>query len=161
MGDYKVIMQSGNEYPISKEQRDFILQKSKLVGGNYPYFELKETGAVLFYKHISEFVLDEYVEPEKEQPKSVEPQVATPTEDSDDAEIEARRAEALKDLMEKSSCKHENKVIHFIETKSSKGKVTRRYFPVCEFCGQRFKFVKADDLADDVKDDAVEWVDTE
>jgi len=161
MADYKVIMESGKEYPISKAQRDFILQKSKSVGGNYPYVELKTMDVVLFYKHISEFIVDEYVEPEKEKPKPVEPQVATPTEDSEDAEIEARRAEALKDLMAKSSCKHENKVIHFIETKSSKGKVTRRYFPVCDFCGQRFKFVKADDVADDEKDNAVEWVDTE
>ena len=78
--------------------------------------------------------------------------------------IEQRKARILADMREKSDCPgtghagHEQ-VIHFqdvmIRRKGAKTSLpSRRYFPVCSFCGLRQKYVKAETLDDATKENA-------
>lgn len=100
---------------------------------------------------------EDYVEPEVEAPVEA-PVALTEIEEVAEPEdtIEQDRADAMKELMAKSSCKHENQSMFYQNISTKKGD-SARYFPVCEFCGQRFRFVKADDLTDEQKESAQLW----
>jgi len=94
------------------------------------------------------------------------------TESGDDEPVAEEKAEtpqerndrALAEMVEKSNCagnKHKGKeqTIHYqdvmIRRKGAKDSLpSRRYFPVCTFCGLRQKYVKADTLTDVQKENA-------
>jgi len=75
-----------------------------------------------------------------------------------------RTDRVLAEMKEKSDCagnghKGKEQVIHFqdvmIRRKGAKTSLpSRRYFPVCAFCGLRQKYVKAESLSDEQKDNA-------
>jgi hypothetical protein len=76
---------------------------------------------------------------------------------------QARNDRLLEEMKEKSDCagnKHAGKeqVIHYqdvmIKRKGKGSLPSRRYFPVCSFCGLRQKYVKADTLTDEQKENA-------
>jgi hypothetical protein len=92
---------------------------------------------------------DRPVEPESEKKKE------SPQE---------RTERVLAEMTIKANCpgtghKGHEQVIHFqdvmIRRKGAKTSLpSRRYFPVCSFCGLRQKYVKAETLSDDVKENA-------
>jgi hypothetical protein len=69
-------------------------------------------------------------------------------------DIEEKREEAMQELMAKSSCTHTDTTLFRHDT--AKGS---RYFPVCTFCGKRERYVKADSLTDDQRENAQLWKD--
>ena len=74
--------------------------------------------------------------------------------------IEERKEELLAEMKEKSECKHEDTEIYFQEVKTgtkNDQKMARRYFPVCNFCGLRERYVKAASLSDEEKANAKQW----
>jgi hypothetical protein len=103
----------------------------------------------------------EIVEEEAEEAKSSDEVV----EDSDEEEeeqldIEQRKEKILKEMAEKSSCEHENRSIYYQEIMGGpRGNRTaqKRYFPVCDFCGVRERYIKADSLTDEEKANAKLW----
>ena len=88
----------------------------------------------------------------------------TPVEEEEPETQQQRNDRLLAEMKEKSDCAgngHEGKeqVIHFqdvmIRKKGAKTSLpSRRYFPVCSFCGLRQKYVKADSLTDEQKENA-------
>jgi len=114
-----------------------------------------------------EFVIDT-IEAPKEKPEPVAP-VMTETQELkailQDAEkakaeveskkdIEEKRDDAMAELMAKSACTHENtRIFRHDTTKGS------RYFPVCTFCGKRERYVKADSLSEETRENATLWED--
>ena len=59
------------------------------------------------------------------------------------AEFEEYKEDALKTMIDKSNCKHENQTLHIQHT--AKG---IRYFPVCDFCGKRERYVSEKKILD-------------
>lgn len=69
-------------------------------------------------------------------------------------DIEEKREDAMNEIMAKSNCQHvEVEIFRHDTTKGS------RYFPVCTFCGKRERYVKADSLTDEQKENAELWKD--
>lgn len=161
MADFIMKMYTGEEFPLTFQQARTIQFKMKGAGGNFPFVQM-EDGSVLMLKHIvgffaKDFDTEELVQKPVERDTTV---TAEPTEDSEDEEIVERRKAILDDMMAKSACKHDKQIIYYQMTTSKKGKTTRRYFPVCEFCGQRMRYLKADSLPEDVKEAAKEWTES-
>lgn len=69
-------------------------------------------------------------------------------------DLEERQKEAMDELMAKSNCTHTNQSIRVQQTSNGP-----RYFPACDFCGKRERFVKADSLTDEQKENAILWED--
>lgn len=69
-------------------------------------------------------------------------------------DIEEQREDAMKELMAKSNCAHVETTLFRHDT--AKGS---RYFPVCSFCGKRERYVKADSLTDEERENAQLWKD--
>ncbi|NIW13139.1 MAG: hypothetical protein GWN31_04235 [Candidatus Thorarchaeota archaeon] len=91
--------------------------------------------------------MQEQVEPEPEEPKELSAH-----------EREQQRLEQMKRL---SSCEHPEHKIYYSESLTGRSKKpVRRYFPVCNQCGLKERFVKADSLPDEVKEAADMWTDT-
>lgn len=69
-------------------------------------------------------------------------------------DVEEKRDDAMAELMAKSACTHENtRIFRHDTTKGS------RYFPVCTFCGKRERYVKADSLSEETRENATLWED--
>jgi len=77
----------------------------------------------------------------------------------------------LKEMIEKSNCSNDanhlghEQIIHkqqvTMKRKGSKAHITStRFFPVCSFCGLKQRYVKADSLSEDQKDNAKLWTGT-
>ncbi len=105
-------------------------------------------------KHITIF-LDHIVSMEPDEEMEL---VNLPTEDSVENETEEKpvednpvnkQQETLDRMIELSNCKHENSTIYKRETKTGV-----KYFPVCDVCARPGRFVKADTLTDEQKNDA-------
>ena len=84
-----------------------------------------------YIEHIEEEQEEPVYEAEEEKSDPVE-KVKPKTED-----------EALNEMMAKSNCKHENQTLHIQHT--AKGV---RYFPVCDFCGKRDRYVSEKKVLD-------------
>jgi hypothetical protein len=92
----------------------------------------------------------------EEEPEVVEPvqtEVQMTPEESVELSDEEVKQKQMEDLLAKSSCTHENYTLHVQQTKKGP-----RYFPVCEFCGKRERYVKNSSLTVEEKAEAVEWV---
>jgi len=158
MSDFKMKVRTGESFPLTFEQARQIQFKMRGAGGSFPFVQM-EDGSVIMLKHIVGFFADEFDTDKlvrKPEPKVAEPK-AEVTEDSNDEEIEEKRKAALDEMLAKSSCTHENQTIYYQEVKTSTGKTSRRYFPVCDFCGLRMRLLKATALTDEQKDSAVEY----
>lgn len=162
MADFTVYCLEGRSFPISMAERERLMAAMGTKKGMFRWTD--DAGNQIVLDKIISIEVDEYefsgrrgINVDKPvEKKAVEVEA---TEDSPDHELEEKRKEMLEELMAKSSCKHDNKVLYYQVTKTGKG-VSNRYFPVCEFCGQRFRFVKAEDLTDEEKDAALEWVES-
>lgn len=88
---------------------------------------------------------------EEQQPSTVVVREETANVKTEDAKAESnvdREKRILADIVAKSNCKHEPAKITYMKTEGKKG---IRYFPLCNFCGWRGKFIAADELAEEVK----------
>lgn len=164
MADFKVYCLEGRVFPISKQEHERLISAMSTKKGLFRWVD--HTGNQIVLDKIVSIEVDEFsfgaprgivVEnvPVEQEDLRNEAQ-----EDTPDAEIERKRAEILKDMMEKSSCKHDDQSIHYQVVLTKGGEESRRYFPVCDFCGQRFRYVKADALTEEEKEQAIEWTES-
>jgi hypothetical protein len=66
--------------------------------------------------------------------------------------------EYMKKVADLSSCTHTHHDLYFQETLVGRAKKpAKRYFPVCSTCGLRERYVKADSLSDEEKENAKVW----
>jgi hypothetical protein len=119
---------------------------------NWSSVELVEENA---FAEEEEEVVQVFDEPEESVLSEPEPEEKKKS-------IQERKDEALAEMIELSSCTHENYEMYYSlmsRTDKRTGKTTniKRYFPVCAKCGLREKFVKSADLPDEVKDTAKLW----
>lgn len=118
---------------------------------------------------VDKITLIEDITPEVEE-ESLETieELAETEDDNDEIEeveenpigIEEKKEIILKEMKEKSECKHENRDIYYQEIMSgprNNRKSQKRYFPVCSFCGVRERYVKADSLSEDEIANAKKW----
>lgn len=150
MHDYTVVLEEGIEVGISRvEQRNLLSRMTNQKAT--ARFATNEGHNFVLQKII--IIKDNHTEDDSltaEDTASIVAEETAVAVDPDAKDI------ALKELIAKSSCKHENQQM-FVQTVSTKKGESQRYFPVCEFCGQRFRYVKADDLTDEIKADAKIW----
>ena len=153
MVTYKIICDRPEfDIEVSKQEYDAIMHRFAHSGKLFARY-MRPNGDVLLLDHVV------YLEKVGEDPiVEVEPEVeeekAPSEEESND--LEKRRKEALEEMIRRSNCKHpdEKKVLFKTETKQG-----TRYFTLCENCGgNRSRFIAADKLEDDDKDNAKEWV---
>lgn len=110
-------------------------------------------------------------------PEQVDEEDGSGEEIKEDAEPEPEKPETpdeyrervLAEMKAKSDCSNSpdhlgnEQIIHYqdvsIRRKGAKTSLpSRRYFPVCSFCGLKQRYVKADSLTDEQKDNATLWV---
>ncbi len=74
--------------------------------------------------------------------------------------VEEKKEKILAEMAEKQACTHENRSIHYQEIMSgprNNRQVQKRYFPVCDFCGVRERYVAASKLSEDEIANAIKW----
>lgn len=89
-------------------------------------------------------------EPPPEYPEEVEKKLS----------IEEKKEAILNDMKEMSECVHEEHDIYYQEIMAgprNNRQAQKRYFPVCAKCGVRERYVKADSLSDEQKENAKKW----
>lgn len=70
--------------------------------------------------------------------------------------LQERERAVLDSIQSKADCTHENTMVLYYQEVSKKDHSTwRRYFKQCSFCGFKSKFISADDLTDEEKNNAV------
>ena len=96
----------------------------------------------------------EYIKKEEPEPTVEKITVGDKEEDKPKKSDEEKYQEVMDEMIAKSNCTHQNQDIYKQETSNG-----TRYFPVCSFCGKRERYVKADSLSDEQKENAKEWKD--
>lgn len=147
---WKVWMDNGLFFLISNEEQQRLDTWMNTRGGSVARWRSKD-GFYIFVNHISAITPEEIEEVvEKVAEEVVDTSVDEVKEKIDKAE------ETLKMMMERSSCTHESESLYKQDTKTG-----LKYFPVCDKCFRRGRFVKAEKLTQDQMDAAIEWVDKE
>ena len=121
-------------------------------------------------KDMESVVVPEVVEgTEDREGDGVEDRKDEPVTEEKPETPDEQRARVLAEMKEKSDCSNSKdhmgheQIIHYqdvtITRKGAKSSLpSRRYFPVCSFCGLKQRYVKADSLTDEQKDNAKGWV---
>ena len=137
----------------------------RLANYNIRYFQSRENGDLVFMDSAGMAWLD------REMPEIPAKQVAELSIIEDPKVVKENKKEvedpavvALREITAKSDClknKHEGKnQIIFKQNMKSMNKATGkqsdsiRYFPVCEFCGFKGRFIAASKLSDEIKENA-------
>ena len=161
MSDYKVYCLEGRAFGITREERDRLIAAMNGKRGQARWVD--NAGNQMVLDKIVTIEVDEF---EVQTPRDThvvtiqaEPEHDFTEDDTGSLELEKKRAEFLEEMKAKSSCQHDVQVIHY-QNVSTKSGESKRYFPVCDFCGQRLRYVKADSLTEDQKAEAVLWTES-
>lgn len=160
MAEFKVYCLEGREFGITRDEKERLIATMNKKRGQARWVD--SAGNQIVLDKIVSIEVDEFV---VQTPRDVhvvtnqaEPELATEEEDdTGSVELEKKRAEFLEEMKAKSSCKHENVTMHY-QMFSTKAGESKRYFPVCDFCGQRLRYVKADSLTEDQIGESIPWV---
>jgi len=161
MSDFILVCDSNIRYPMTANERDRYQKKRGMGGRLFPFFTF-DNGDEVFMNKVIGIEVGEYNKPKvlldvespviqiKDIPKldkapTTEQEVARKKKEAED--------ELMKDMYEKSNCKHDDVSLFAQDTKKGK-----RYFPVCDFCGHRGRYVKTENLTDEEKEAAQVWV---
>ncbi len=185
MKSYVLRLDSGKEYKMTEEEKIRFQRKRGTTGRQYPIFSFDNGTEIAINKvealevsesdefeeespEVDNVVVDvESSEPVEELPK-VEDGLQSNMSDEDTpeltksqlAELSKKEAEAL--FLAKASCTHENVSLYCqnvtIRKKGEKDKLGARYFPVCDFCGHRGRYVAANKLTKEEMANAIEWI---
>jgi len=91
----------------------------------------------------------EHIEEEEEEVREMPTETLVPKQ-TVEPKVESKSPdEVMNDMLAKSNCKHENQSLYL--QKTAKGD---RYFPVCDFCGKRDRYVSEKKVLDGEYD---EW----
>jgi hypothetical protein len=132
----------------------------RLQAANTRYWGSRENGDLVFLESPGMAYLEREMpdEPVRETKTISE----TPAPDAEPEEVVEEKktvdpaVEALKEITAKSDChknghKGQNQII-YKQMLSTKHGPSERYFPVCEFCGFKGRFIAKDKLSDDIKE---------
>jgi hypothetical protein len=101
---------------------------------------------------------EETFKPSDEKPTERIPEPPVELKEKKPKSAQEKQEEMLAYMKEMSECTHEKHDYHYTDSTVGRAKKpVRRYFPVCAKCGVREKFVKADTLTDEQKENAKEW----
>jgi hypothetical protein len=93
-----------------------------------------------------------------DKPTEREPEEPVDLKDEKPMSAQEKQDEMLAYMKEMSECTHEAHDYYYTDSQVGRAKKpVRRYFPVCVKCGIREKFVKADSLTDEQKENAEVW----
>lgn len=161
---YVVVLRSGKIFELDSEQWEKYVIKRKTTGALRPMHRVPGQG---------EFNMDmvEHVLIIEENMENVKPEVAKPTDVETPADEEVdeviqdpktqreQEEEIMRQIWAKSNCTHpeDQQQIAYKMTTVKGGGAIKRYFPTCKFCGQRFRYIKKDDLTEEQIENAVEW----
>lgn len=140
--------------------RLFAPQPGVLIPLNSHTIALIENLSVNEEKDENDEKSEEVPERESEEREELEDPQEEKEEPEEKLSIEEKKEKILAEMKAKSDCKHENKTIYYQEIwtgPKNNRKVQKRYFPVCDFCGIRERYVKAADLSQEDKDNAKQW----
>jgi len=91
----------------------------------------------------------EHIEEEEEEVREMPTETLVPKQTVEPKVEPKSPDEVMNDMLAKSNCKHENQSLYL--QKTAKGD---RYFPVCDFCGKRDRYVSEKKVLDGEYD---EW----
>jgi hypothetical protein len=161
MSDFKVYCLEGRVFGITRQEKERLLAAMNNRRGQARWID--QAGNQMVLDKIVTIEVDEF---DVQTPRDThvvtnqaEPQADPTEDDTGSLELEKKRAEFLEEMKAKSSCTHEDQVIHY-QNVSTKSGESKRYFPVCDFCGQRLRFIKADSLTEEQKAEAVLWTES-
>jgi hypothetical protein len=141
---------SGKTKVITNEEYDRMLLSNTKQGSHRPKWNADD-GAWVFLDHIEHLFPCEFEDVEEEE----DCEILEPEEEKDESEPLSDE-EKLQRLMEMSSCTHEEESLYWQQTKTG-----LKFFPVCDKCGRRGRYVAAGKLDSDDKKDAKEWIEKE
>lgn len=154
----KIHFINGESIDVSDKEEGFFLQRA--TAGGAKFWKSRETGTIVFfnspaiaYVEMPDFQRKTVAElaPKRAEAKVVEDLTEAQQKES---EIEAARKKLEDDFMARANCKHKDadgntlRSIYYSETAQGK-----KYFPVCEFCGHRARYVGEQK----VKEGRTEW----
>jgi uncharacterized glyoxalase superfamily protein PhnB len=158
MSDFKVVCEGGVSYPMSYEEKQRFAKKRSTSGRAYPFFIFDNKTELFMNKVIAIEVVD-YEIPNRnvkniveELPKTFgvkEEKIESYKENQAEADLRQKEEE----FIAKAECKHDDVSLFFHQTKKGK-----RYFPVCDFCGHRGRYVSKENLKTEETETAKEWV---
>jgi len=156
MSDFIIVMDSGKEYGITYDEFLRYRNKRSTSGRAYPFFKLDSGTEIMIHK-VSACEISEWKKPKREEGVPEPTLVPQPVKiahspDEDKKGIEEKEKEMLAEFMAKSNCTHENVSLNSQDTKTG-----LKYFPVCDFCGHRGRYIAADKLGDEEKALAIVW----
>jgi len=168
MNYYKLVVEGNIVFDIDQEEFDGFKKKRATTGKQFPYFVLKNQSYVFMDRVIaiipSKAIITPDVVPEdvvKEEDPNPDPEVVEAEvveEETPKLEIvptmskEAKDKEAMAEMLAKSTCTHKEVSLHFQKTKKG-----TRYFPVCDFCGHRGRYIASDSVTEEEVTNAIEW----
>lgn len=161
---------NGHTIPMTEDQFGGFLKR--LNSSGIKYWVDRSTGDIVPFTSPSIAFLErelpvreEKVEPENSSEETETEVTETAEENEPEPESDQNKAEkALAEMKAKSVCganKHagQKQIIYKQAFKAARGgKVYYKYYPICEFCGEKGRFIAADKLPDDVKDAALDHV---
>jgi hypothetical protein len=166
----KLHFNNGQERYISENELVGFLKR--LANFNIRYFQSRENGDLIFMDNAGLAWMEREM---PEMPKTIKatlsvienPRVveeSTTIDAEEEKEKEDPAVKALREITEKSDClknghKGKNQIIFKQNMKTfnkSTGKQvdSTRYFPVCEFCGLKGRFMAASKLSDEIRENA-------
>lgn len=161
---YYVVLEGGLVYRFTEWEFKGLRKAMAMSGKNFATYPNRDLGVLILLSKViaveekeEEVIVNEPIaEPEVEetpQPETIEEAPEeTPVEEKKPETKQERNDRLIAEMIEKSNCVHENQTVHV-----TMGKNGTRYFPVCDFCGQRFRYIKAADLSDEQKANAKVW----
>jgi len=164
----RITYASGREYEFDYE---WLKLAPKLQLGGLRMFSPKPGTLIPLNSHtiamIEDFGVEDELEDKSEIDESEEKSNEVESKDTKEEikeekklSIEEKKEKILDEMKAKSECKHEVYQLFYQEVKTGpKGNqvISPRYFPVCEECGVRERYVKNDTLTDEDKANAKKW----
>jgi len=171
MNTYKLVLKNNVIFDITEDEYLAFIRKMQTTGGRFPYFKLNN-GSLVFMNNILTIIplsaletkpepaaKDAIIEPEFEEikPEPVKDVVVVPDEPvaeepTPSLNKEQRDKEEMAEMIAKSNCTHKEVSLHFQVTKKG-----TRYFPVCDFCGHRGRYIASAAVTEEEAANAIAW----
>lgn len=166
MVDYKLIMEGSVVFDISADEFKRFNRKRATTGRHFPLLILDNGSYIFMDKVVAVVPTKLIIQPEaanasaeqlvEDAEKIVEDPVEVIAETADEELDEEKLAKTEKGVMAeivaKSACTHKEVSLYFQKTKKG-----TRYFPVCDFCGHRGRYVASDAITETEIAEAIEW----
>jgi len=154
MSDFILICDNNVTFPMTEDEKLRFIKKRGTTGKNHPYFKF-DNGTQVFMDKVIAIKAEDYIEVKREVPTIVAEVVPLVEEEPKDIPVtreqDLRAKEA--EFIAKAECEHDDVTLHSHITKKG-----TRYFPVCDFCGHRGRYIASGNLTKEEKKEATVWV---